>query len=267
MLIPLDTRNPLDFLAGCGVLELAIRHTLPATACWSADGLLLTGITPESLADWWQRLAACKACPDSEAALPVNEKFAPMSLSGLFEADWPFNVWLDAGQQNKTLFAGGVAGQVAMDSIVTSNLDALAALLPQAIAAPAQVLQLCAKDGKLQVSKLDARNTWDALANGFSLNDTRLNALLAVRPFAEILALIGAQGFFPQALPTRGHDFDYHIWHHPLPLLLAKAAVRGVPLGISLHRCHAPARQSGKLVGYAYSLPCPEELNTWTFSN
>jgi CRISPR-associated protein Csb3 len=68
----------------------------------------------------------------------------------------------------------------------------------------------------------DARSFVHSLDTGFSLDVQELE--LMAYPAVELLALVGLQRFRPAA---QGQDFDYWIWTHPMPALVAAAIVCG----------------------------------------
>ncbi|MFN0120960.1 MAG: hypothetical protein ACKV2V_10695, partial [Blastocatellia bacterium] len=82
----------------------------------------------------------------------------------------------------------------------------------------------------------DPRSSRNALDTGFSANDLKLP--ITTYPFAEMLAGIGAQYFFPpRTQPDAGTTsargwiendlFQYALWTTPLPVTLARVAATG----------------------------------------
>jgi hypothetical protein len=266
MQFDLEPRNPLDFLAGCGVIELALRHHSQACFHWEERRLSAYGVSAEEWLEWANTLLQMQPVANPAAHANADDADYPMLLVNDTRKQ-PLHPWLNAQLSQKSVFAGGIAGQVRMDSVVASNRQAAIGLQEAMAAHPEQSFQLHAPGTKPQITKLDAVTAWSALGAGFSLNETKQNQTLPVRPLAELLALFGAHAFFPQNDPTRGAPLNYHTWNTPLPALLCKAAARGqLPL-FPLLCWQSTANRSGKLIGYSYAQPVHKEFDTWTFSN
>ena len=99
----------------------------------------------------------------------------------------------------------------------------------------------------------DPRSSRNALDAGFSANDLKLP--VPTYPIAEMLAVIGAQHFFPHRTrevsrneSTRGwierNVFRYGLWTIPLPIALARVAAscaifEGEPILLAMQSVHA----------------------------
>jgi CRISPR-associated protein Csb3 len=85
----------------------------------------------------------------------------------------------------------------------------------------------------------DPRSSRNSLDAGFSAND--LNLPITTYPFAEVLASIGANYFFPHRTRRDGgiascrgwledDSFRYSLWQAPLPISLARVAATGAAI-------------------------------------
>lgn len=272
MIIALDYRNPLDYLAGCGLIHLLdfllpARSTLP-TFAWRSEGLQVDNATIADFAEVMKFITDARLIPDRGCGQPED------SPEQAFVIDFgtqrmPFNVWLDDRLAEKSVFACGAVGRVSARNIAERCLQSASeTLLAQAkpVATGGDISQLfesAVAAERSKPTKLDARTAWNALSVGFSLNETKLNDHLPVRPLAELCALIGAQGFFPQRNGTRKSDFPYHIWTAPAPATLCRALARGVVPGWPTRPLVAKPLAAGNFLAYTFANESDPEINKW----
>lgn len=246
-----DPTNPGQFLACCGVLELAHRRFGPWVRGWFSDdsrsffvssGASLDASTLHSLL---RDLCACElvdamnvndhrgsreldVTPRSETEVAGNEddveeselpRESPVTFGSPFglTVDW----YLDArggGKDFKT-WAGQQTGfDIArrMQSAARNGLDANS--LQNALTA------YSLRAGRPFNFDSDLGTQGAALDVGFSLDPLRMGS--AVRPVIELCAFIALQRFRPARL---GHEkrYQYALWHTPLPACVASAVASG----------------------------------------
>ena len=193
----IDTRNLGEALACCGLAYLASR----------IDALVETGFT---LRDG----DAVFACPDEALsaldvdALSVTPDTANEQTSNQLALNW-WEAWgmnpgmkLWAGQQTAATVIGSLAKAAKTGS------------------AENWLTHKKVASGRLGV---DTLGTWNALSMGWSLNEHSKYQMLC-RPYVELLAFIGLQGF-----PLRGDrhkGFTYHPWRSA-PYSIARLAFAG----------------------------------------
>lgn len=266
MQFDLDQRNPLDFLAGCGVIELALRHDSQACFHWEERLMRADGVSAEEWLEWLNTLLQMQPEANNQACIKPDAPLYPMQLTN-GDSRILLHPWVDLETGKRTIFAGGIAGQVRIGAVVSSNHEATIALLDKISEQPEETFQLQAVHNKPKVTKLDGVTAWSALGAGFSLNATKRNETLPVRPAAEFLALFGAHAFFPQQKATYGNALIYHAWTTPLPALLCKPAARGLLGQEAGTSWKSLPYTSGDYIGYSYAQPVQKEFDTWTFSN
>jgi CRISPR-associated protein Csx14 len=78
--------------------------------------------------------------------------------------------------------------------------------------------------------KFDPRKSWTGIDAGYS-PDEQSNEVQA-SPVVEVLAAVGLEHARPDEFETR--NVRYGVWNAPLPLLLARPALAGVPIGVPM---------------------------------
>jgi CRISPR-associated protein Csx14 len=89
---------------------------------------------------------------------------------------------------------------------------------------------------------LDPRGAWTAIDAGYSPNTQKDG--IAASPFVELLAAIGLEHARPDEYETR--KVRYAVWGHPLPPMLARAALSGADLKVPTRRFEFDLDLSGK---------------------
>jgi CRISPR-associated protein Csb3 len=255
--VDLDPRNPGEFFACCGLLELADRLWGGAEGWFTPDfrsfclrpsdpaaqvdpagplqGLGQCAITSLTSEEDTRQLAALRKKGGSEASrkkklteeelallkrLESELRVVPVVLGGPFHLtlDW----WTDDGPNNPD-----VKTWAGKQEILTIVLAMRGALAPVDWSAREQRgwLRLCAPAGR-------AAFNFDALAGcqstsldvGFSLDALKMS--VRPRPLVELLCLIGLQRVRP-AKADRPRTFVYRAWTWPLPPDGARVAVAG----------------------------------------
>ena len=88
----------------------------------------------------------------------------------------------------------------------------------------------------------DPRGGWTAIDAGYSPNTQKDG--IAASPVVEILAAIGLEHARPDQYETR--KVRYAVWGHPLPPMLARAALAGADLKLPMRRFEFELDLSGK---------------------
>jgi CRISPR-associated protein Csx14 len=240
--VDVDTRNPAQFFACCGVLEIAQRLWPKQEVCaWFADGsfeVSVLGNGAEALQTLLETLRATeisvKETQGERALRPVLVQAIRLSL------DW----WADARGSKSYLKLW--AGQQTSLGIVKALRDALPKYADSGLLNAARPLT-----GRFGV---DPRSAWSAFDVGFSPNSQEIE--VATYPAAELLGAIGLQRFRPvQDVATRPVRLRYSTWSIPLPPCVARAAsARLLPAGsVGSYRFRIADRGSYK--GFDYAIP------------
>ncbi len=221
--VPVNLRNPGEFLACCGLLEIATRTAEHNVAPSGRFARSLFEIHDGSVGV----LDAVRKLTDTELTpADADENGAPLAartLSALcLRLDWwgepgrgkerwaktAFKLW--AGQQTSTTIYSTLRTTVAQ-SLATDGVRADA---PFALRSP-----LTSRFG------FDPGAAWNALDAGFSPNDQGYDVQSS--PVVELLAAIGIQRFRPIPVPSDRDAFEYVAWSQPLPACVAASAASG----------------------------------------
>lgn len=239
--IQVTLRNPVQYLACCGVFEIVSRFDSTATSRWTIhphpEFTMESLIDEESLLSCLIRTFTDSTCwncspTDSEAiscvnvSVALNDEHRTLCLDWWYETlDWEGGIkqksaWkMYAGQQT----AGGIIhdmARVAKEIADIAPLRTVANLIEQS-------------KGMTGRFGFDPRSSRNALDAGFSANDLKLS--IPTYPFAELLAIIGTQHFFPHRTRQNGGNestrgwvertvFQYGLWTIPLTIPLARVA-------------------------------------------
>ena len=228
--IRVDTTNPGQFFACCGLFELTSRLDPESIAHFEPGRFIIHGTS--TLSGALTRLTTAGLTlvdPDDETASPleIGEPFA-------LRLDW----WKDEATRGRELkvWAGTMqCGRIAEAMIAALRDPRLhtEALLDhgQLVYDPAEPTK------KVEPFYFDARRASNAHSRdvGFSAND--LDLTTTAFPAVEALSLIGLQRFRPRSSDTP-RVFDYYVWPRPIPIVIASAVVAGAALmdGARRHR-------------------------------
>lgn len=257
--VNVDPSNPGQFLACCGLLELADRLWPGAEGWFTGTEFCITGSGPiETI------LALLVMDPPEEvtrlpSGLEVKRLIAPLRLSfdgGATErmtldgwmavkvdkdevvavANPPWNFW--SGQQTSLRIWGALRAALA-EQLMKTELADISDLFNQRVL-------LSGRFG------FDPGPAWNALDAGFSPNEQKLE--VASSAAVELLAAIGLQRFRPLAAADRA-SFEYVTWGQPLAPAVAAAAAVGVfsvPSALR-YRCRVVSRGSYAALAYSTS--------------
>jgi CRISPR-associated protein Csb3 len=272
--IQVNPYNPVEYLACCGVLEILARFDPNAVSWWELDAQprcwletqidetsLLHCLT-QTLTDWnvWQASTnqtqkteeqnsevAEEPSDGTDDANDGEEANEGILLSPSFHLndqkvtlclDWWYETLTPQRKIKEKSAWKMYAGQQTAEKITRDMTSEAARLLQQQrVENISALLKLSA--GMTGRFGFDPRSSRNALDTGFSAND--LNLPIATYPFAEMLAGIAAQYFFPQRTRQGGgitsargwiqdDAFLYGLWQTPLPIRLARLAATGAAI-------------------------------------
>ncbi|MBX5463748.1 MAG: hypothetical protein IRZ28_22005 [Steroidobacteraceae bacterium] len=265
--LAVDARNPGEYLAVCGLLELLSRYDANATSAWRrATGALPSlpsafvdvceviadideGAVAAELAKQLSSKDAWKAITENGRVPLANAKSAWCGGIEIALPEKPVVVidhWYERasisrgkieklGPKDKSRWKFWAGNQEGIVALVSDLIDAAGSLGAR------QTLQelftfVSPGSGRLNVDTVATRSSID---RGISANDAAKSGVSSPgRPVLELLAAIGLSTFFPPrregdnapdgVVGVRKRVFAYRTWSPHLPLALARMAARGV---------------------------------------
>lgn len=208
--IDLDPRNPGQFLACCGLFELADLAAPGGSAYFSDDCLHFTLQTEAAFPPPLLSLKEAGSLEDK----PYDEGLEPLELEAYGKAI-DLNWWLVPTLTKKSDLKTHGGPQKPRD--LQKLLDVLEYNVP---------VETILKQNAFTTTRfgVDFRSAWDAQDLGYSPNDLAGQAKNAVTfPWVEVLAVVGLQGFRPAPQVARAR-YRYYAWQQPLPISVARAA-------------------------------------------
>jgi CRISPR-associated protein Csx14 len=205
--ISLDPRNPGQYLACCGLFELADLAVPGAEAAFEGDSSSFVLKTSAALPPYPLSLAPGQSFDDK----PYDATLEPLDLifsGGALTLNWWLNETLTDKSGLKTWGGQQTPRRVFSELLrLLDNSTQFGALFNTAVFTKSRF-------------GVDARSAWEAIDAGYSPNDTGQAA--TTFPWVEILAVIGLQGFRPARQP--GARYRYSAWLESLPITVARAA-------------------------------------------
>lgn len=240
--------NPLHYLSCCGIFEVAARFDPQATAFWRCEApvafCITTKLSEESITECLKN-CCCAAhawtsvkMPEQDAVYSINASFHLNETSVSIAFDWWQETLDIAGDIDRKSAWKMYAGQQTAEKII-ADMNAECAVLASSLPEPLTLTSLLSSNkGMTGRFGFDPRSSRSALDVGYSPND--IGQPVATYPFAELLATLGIQNFFPSrcGIPGRLNSsrgwppqdkasttaFHYRLWTEPLPVILARAA-------------------------------------------
>lgn len=255
--VRVDASNPGEFLACCGLLELADRLSGMAEGWFSNGMFTVTGDT--TLRVVVERLIASPAIEVTEPTPGLNVKslIAPLQLV-LGDGDRQ-TLWLDAWMTIRP--EKGVVSVVAnrpwnfwsgqQTSLrIWTNLRAA---LQQQISTNPELLTEALLQYRVPLSGrfgFDPGAAWNSLDVGFSPNEQGIE--VASSPAVELLAAVGLQRFRP-VVAAQFDSVAYSTWTQPLAPAVAAVACTGCLRATSGIEYRAPVTSRGNYAALGYS--------------
>ncbi len=214
--IQLDPRNPGQFLACCGLFELAGMAAPGAMACFEDGGTEFVLHTDTALPPIELQLVPQPSLEDK----PYDVTLEPLDLTfagSTLKLNWWLNETLTEKSPLKTW-----SGQQTPRRVLGELLRLLDHSIPLSAVFQAAVYT------KSRFG-VDARSAWEALDAGYSPNDLAQDS--STFPWVEVLAVVGLQGFRPSKQPRQ--PYHYAAWADPLPIAAARGACAASWPGLS----------------------------------
>lgn len=267
--LAVDARNPGEYLAVCGLIELLASYDANATSAWRRTAGVLRSL-PSAAVDVCEVnanidertvaavLAKQLGSKDAWKAITENGRVSLADAHGVWcgglELSLPekpvvvVDHWYERasvsrgkieklGPKDKSRWKFWAGNQEGIVALVSDLIEAASSLGAQ------QTLQELITFTLLGSSRLnlDAVATRSSIDRGISANDAaKSGGSSPGRPALELLAAIGLSTFFPPrregdnaphgVVGVRKRTFTYCTWSPHLPLTLARMAARGVEL-------------------------------------
>lgn len=237
--IEVNALNPVEYLACCGIFEIASRFDETALAHWQSGDT--TAFTLESiisekelleiilstLTDWnkWKVIAN-----DAKEVIRLEASFSSAKdQSEKFIFDWWYESLTQEGGINKSGWKM-YAGQQKAEKITLDMIQKCQTLGCENLS---EILRQTSKvSGSFGFDPMASRNALDV---GYSPND--LNLPVVTNPFSQLLAMVSTQNFFAtrtrqanEIVSSRGwtkenrrYFFDYSLWLMAVPISLARS--------------------------------------------
>ncbi|MEK7483596.1 MAG: hypothetical protein AABZ60_04595 [Planctomycetota bacterium] len=260
--IQVNPQNPLQYLACCGIFEIISRFDQLVESYWNFTSetyfviestiyeKFLMNCLVNTFTDWenyWQTIPFKNeiVCIEINFRLDLQNEKKEINETKLC-LDWWYEYLNFKGEIKEKsawkMYAGQQTAEKITKDMVLTSCEILKKKKPVTISELINFNQ-----GMSGRFGFDPRSSRNALDSGFSANDIGLET--PTYPFAELLAVIGSQYFFPHRtltssgnLSTRGwiekkisqnevlEYFRYRLWHSPLPITLARMiAYGGIP--------------------------------------
>lgn len=263
--IQVNPHNPAQYLACCGIFEIAARFDLAATSRWDistnptlriesevAESDLVSSIIETcTRQDHWKE----RDVNSTENVVRIDVEFKIQTQDQVIELDWWYETLSQQSLSNKGMKEGEkidaksawkmYAGRLTAEDIIKELDEAKRGMIEACREiSEASVISslgdlLTKQIGMTRRFGFDPRSSRTSLDVGFSYD--ALDEPTPTYPFTEMLAVIGVQSFFPpRTAPSRQLDstrgfvkepkgifFDYCLWLESLPIALARVCAVG----------------------------------------
>lgn len=215
--VQVDLTNPGQFFACCGLFELADR-LWPGAEGWFSDNLFHIACDG-SLVDLIQSVT------DAELVQldPNSDTSSPMLLAAPFDLllDW----WHQPEGKSLKVWAGRM-GSVRIAQAMRASIKNIPN--PESLFEFGGVVYSPDEPSKkVEPYYFDSRRGQSAQAIDIGFAPDAIKMTSAAFPAVEFLCLVGLQRFRPAETKQR-RVFVYHVWHDPLPLIVAASVASGM---------------------------------------
>jgi CRISPR-associated protein Csb3 len=227
--LEVDLKNPGQFLACCGLLELASRIDCETVAWFAQDAFIMEGAGTTLLTQFIEcqvkpiiEEASASSTSSGESDADEKESKSPPVMLGE-----PFNLrldWWDDDSAAKAGFKTWSAGMTVLGFFNgTPTGPSMRACLKPHLASGERLFQSIEAIEKPSPFNFDSRISRNiAIDLGFVKGVT-----FAFSPAVELLAIVGLQRFRPR-MEIRWKRNLYHTWKSPLSVNIAAAAAYGL---------------------------------------
>lgn len=220
--IRIDPRNPGQFLACCGLLEIASRIAPGTTAHFEKRGLVFHLNTPATL----PVVLSLRDAGPEDSRVPKALEQLSLAHPGHGEPlliNWWLSTRCKDGELEKSPFKTW-GGQQTPRSMLTELLGLTDTAVP---------VENLFQHERYTTTRfgVDARTAWEPLDVGYSPNEIGQSSVTF--PLVEVLAVIGMQGFRPVG---RRSALRYAAWAQPLGIPAARAAAAAPWPGLPVTR-------------------------------
>ncbi len=226
--IDVNLRNPGQFFACCGILELAGR-IWPESEGWfgrSGTGSSFRIATysghNDPLGEIVRRLCepeAVVALADDHAAQAQADRKPVVIVPFDLRLDWWLDAYGDGDKSELKIWAGQQKPERNINALRNAWRD-IVARSPEQAGSPGLFKQYRPMTGRFG---FDPSASWTAQDVGFSPDEQGIP--VQTSPATEILAAIGLQRCRPEAMRKKGRWFAYRAWVHPFEIAVVPAAM------------------------------------------
>lgn len=247
--ISFDPRNPGQFYACCGLIELFEIAGKSTRSQFSTDSrkphfaelivksdseLDLTSVINETRQAVYRPLRRDKA--DKE---PEKDSIAPASVS-IFGREFVLDWWLDEFH-SRAVSLKCWAGQMTTQKLISEIPKLLPATEPSFTSSAFTSTRF----------GVDPQSAWVTLDLGYSPNEQGEES--RGYPVVEMLAAFGLQGFRPAG--NRSNGFEYALWLSELPLAVARTAAAKPWDGLAAARFRFALGERGSYKVFCFAEP------------
>jgi CRISPR-associated protein Csx14 len=247
--VPFDPRNPGQFYACCGLIELLELATKSTTSKFVIDSrrphFAELIVKSESELDMSCVIDAVRHATyrtfKRETAEKEAEKdsIAPAVVS-IFGREFILDWWLDEFHEKATSFKCW-AGQMTTQKLISE--------MPKLVSE--SDLSFTSSAFTSTRFGVDPRSAWVALDLGYSPNEQGEES--RTYPVVELLAAFGLEGFRPAG--KRNSGFEYSLWLSELPLAIARTAAARPWDGLAATRFKFELGERGSYKVFCFAEP------------
>lgn len=241
--IRINAENPVEYLACCGIFEIASRIDRSAEAYWTKDTptnfVLMTTCEEEDLTRSILQTLADKNSwrflkhPKSGEVVRISVDFPNGEKPIRFDLDWWYNTLTRDGGVNEgktfwKMYTAKVTTESAYKDLIKGCQKIGESSNPISLSELLKTSAVMEKGEKGRFG-FDPRSSRGELDVGYSIDEQGEATVTFV--YAELLSMIGVSGFFPSRTSPnkfqasrswKENCFQYYLWHSQAPIALAR---------------------------------------------